>query len=91
MSAEYPYTYKQTSTADAETVLRAFPGKLAYVLITTKAAGSLTLRDDLATGGSNIIAVIDTNAADFMDYEAWFNRGLTYAKTGTAAVTICYL
>lgn len=106
MANPTPYAYFHTNTADAETVLRtgASPavagqlatGELGKVTINTSGAGTVTLRDSEVTGSgtSTIIAVVDTitaaNTNSYIEFNVAFNRGLTYAKTGTADVTIVY-
>lgn len=92
MANSHPYAYLHLAVGDtpAETVLRAFPAELGNIVVNTGAAGTLIIRDALATGGSVVVLDLDTTTAQSLAYDLQLNNGLTYAKTGAADITITY-
>jgi len=74
-----------TATTGTNVVAKATSGTLAGVVVGTGGAGSLTLMD-----GANTLMVIDTTTA--REINAYYQRfsNLSYTKTGTADITLCF-
>lgn len=77
-------------TADATTVVKAGPGRIACITVNGGTMGAITVYDSLAASGTTIATVSAPYAGMVLPYGGRFKTGLTIVTADNTNITVSY-